>query len=245
MKKAEPPFFAVFDFDNTCITNDIEEATLRYMACHNLFLGKYILGGKVDYPRTEAYSKDIFNKYYKLLESGRIKEAYEFCHRILSGYGVKKIGPMVKQIARSEGEENEEIRFWDKKLNKGINIRPQVIELMDFLKSKGVTVWVVSASPKVLVKEAMNHFGIDANLIGINVITKDNEFTTDLRQPLSMFEGKVECIKKFIDPVRKPLLGVGDSINDLSMLEYCETKVVVNRKNSFAKLAKKNNWFLI
>jgi HAD superfamily phosphoserine phosphatase-like hydrolase len=245
MEKAEPPFFAVFDFDNTCITNDIEESTLRYMACHNLFLGKYILESKVDYPGTELYSKDIFDKYYKLLESGKIKEAYEFSSRILSGYAVKKIGPLVKQIARSEGEKNTEIRFWGQKLNKGINVRPQIIELMDFLKNNGVAVWVVSASPEVLVREAMSHFGIDANVLGINIITKDNKFTTDLEYPLPMFEGKVECIKKFIDPDKKPLLGVGDSINDLPMLEYSEIKVVVDCKNSLAAKARKNNWFLI
>jgi len=245
IKKAEPPFFAVFDFDNTCITNDIEEATLRYMACHNLFLGKYILETKVAYPGTELYSKSIFDKYYKFLESGRIKEAYEFSSRILSGYAFEKIGPMVKKIARSEGEKNTEIKFWGQKINKGINVRPQVIELMDFLKDNGVAVWVVSASQQVLVKAAMSHFGIDANLIGVNVITKDNKFTTDLEQPLSMFAGKVDCIKKFIDPERKPLLAVGDSLNDLPMLEYSGIKVVVDRRNSLTERAKKNNWFLI
>ena len=215
------------------------------MACHNLFLGKYILESKVDYPGTESYSKDIFDKYYKLLESGRIKEAYEFCSRILSGYDIKKIGPLVKKIARSEGEKTTEIRFWGQKINKGINVRPQVIELMDFLKNNGVAVWIVSASLQSLVKEAMNHFGIDANLIGINLITKDNKFTTDLEQPLSIFEGKVECIKKFINENKRPLLGVGDSINDLPMLGYCEIKVVVDRQNSLAKKAKQNSWFLV
>ncbi len=44
---------------------------------------------------------------------------------------------------------------------------------------------------------------------------------------------------------KRPLLGVGDSINDLPMLEYCEIKAVVDRQNSLAKKAKQNGWLLI
>ncbi len=76
-------------------------------------------------------------------------------------------------------------------------------------------------------------------------IVVNNKFTDQLEKPLSMFEGKVECIKKFIDPKKKPLLGVGDSIYDLSMLEYCSLKVVVDHKNTLTIKAKENNWFLI
>jgi len=54
-----------------------------------------------------------------------------------------------------------------------------------------------------------------------------------------------DCIKKFINPKVKPLLGVGDSINDLPMLEYCEIKAVIDRQNSLTKLAKQKSWFLI
>ena len=60
-----------------------------------------------------------------------------------------------------------------------------------------------------------------------------------------MFEGKIECIKKFIDKDIPPLLGVGDSINDLPMLEYCNIKVIVDRQNDLSEYAKQNNWFLI
>ena len=41
-----PNGFAVFDFDNTCIINDITEATLHYIARNNLFRDKNLLGNE-------------------------------------------------------------------------------------------------------------------------------------------------------------------------------------------------------
>ena len=90
------------------------------------------------------------------------------------------------------------------------------------IKNNGVEVWVVSASPKILVREAMKKLGIDGNLIGIDILMSEGKFTGDIKKPTPMFDGKVECIKKFINQNKKPLLGIGDSINDLQMLEYCD-----------------------
>jgi len=217
MKNKLKPVFAVFDFDNTCITNDIEEATLDYMATNNLFKDKKLLGS-------------AFKKYYKLLDSGKVKEAYEFCAKILSGFSVDEVAPLVEKVL---------------KFKKDLKLRKQVIELINFLKNNGVDVWVVSASAEVLVKIALKYFGIEANVIGVRNIIVDGKITSELEKPLSVFEGKVECIKKFIDKEACPLLGVGDSINDLAMLEYCNIKVVVDRANDLTKIAKQNNWFLI
>ena len=74
----------------------------------------------------------------------------------------------------------------------------------------------------------MEYFGINIKLIGVKNIIIDNKITTKLEKPAPMFEGKVACIKKFIDPEKKPLLGVGDSIYDLPMLKYCKIKIFIN-----------------
>jgi phosphoserine phosphatase len=240
IKKTEPPVFAVFDFDNTCIINDITEAALSYMAVNNLFRDKNFLEGSFD-----NYSQAVFENYYKLLDCDKIKDAYEFISKILSGFSVNEIGSLVDKIIEFEGDKISTTEIWGRKVMKGIKSRKQVVELIDFLRNNMVEVWIVSASPEMFVREAMRYFKIKANLIGVRNSVVDGKTTSELEKPMSMFEGKVDCIKKFINSKKRPLFGVGDSINDLPMLEYCEIKAVVDRQNLLAKKAKQNGWFLI
>lgn len=53
--------------------------------------------------------------------------------------------------------------------------------------------------------------------------------TARLAHPLPAFEGKVAVIRRFIDPQRRPLLVAGDSLNDMSMLNYGENRLLFAR----------------
>jgi phosphoserine phosphatase len=245
IKKSEAPVFAVLDFDNTCIVNDITEATLAYMVRNNLFRDKNLLGSKFKDAEEETYSKAVFENYYKLLDGGKTKEAYEFVSKILSGFSIDEISLLVERVIKFEGENMTITELFGRKIAKGIRPREQITELIGFLKNNGVEVWIISASPEMLVCGAMKHFNIEANLIGIRNTVVGGKVTSGLEKPLSIYEGKVDCIKKFINPKKRPLLGVGDSMNDMPMLEYCEIKAVVDRQNSLAEKARQNNWFLI
>jgi len=245
IKQSELPAFAVFDFDNTCIINDITEATLAYMARNNLFRDKNLLRTKFKNVKNEMYSGAVFDNYYNLLKEDKVKEAYEFISKILSGFDINEISLLVNNVIDFEGKDITTDKLFGREIAKGIKPKEQIIELIDMLKNNGVGVWIVTASIEVLVKEAMKHFNIRANVIGVRNIIVDSKFTTQLEKPLSMFEKKIECIKKFIDPKKNPLLGVGDSMYDLPMLEYCKIKVVVDRQNALTAKAKENDWFLI
>ncbi len=216
LEKSREKAFAVFDFDNTCIFNDITEAALDYMSANNLF-------------RDKDFSDGGFEKYYKLFNEGKVKESYEFISKILNGFSINEIGALVEKVIEVGN----------------IKPREKVIELLNYLKTNGVEVWVVSASPEILVRQVMTHFNIEANLIGIRNIIVDGKITPELEKPLPIIEGKVECIKKFISQNERPLLGVGDSINDLPMLEYCNVKAVVSLNNALSYKAKQDSWFLI
>ncbi len=218
--------FAVFDFDNTVIFNDITEATLLYLSENNLFRDKNLVEASL-----ESYSRAVYKKYHELLDAGEIKVAYRLAIKILSGFFENEIEALVKEVLESVG--------------KDIKIRVEVIELVNFLKSKDVDVWIISASPEILVWQAMKNFNIKANLIGVKNIIIDGKITDGIEEPIPMFEGKVDCIRKYIGDGKKPLLGIGDSNNDLAMIEYSEIKVVVDRQNSLAEKAKQNNWFLL
>ncbi len=240
IKKNGQPGFAVFDFDNTCIINDVGDATLAFMARTDLFRDKNLLLGEF-----ENYSKAIFENYHKLYDDGQIKEAYGFMARTLSGFSIDEISQLAEEVIKSEGGNIRKVKVFGRERSKGLKARKEIVELINFLKSNGVEIWIVSASSEILVRQAMKHFNIEANLIGVRNIITDGKITSELDIPLSMFGGKVDCIKKFIDKEKKPILGVGDSINDLPMLEYCEIKVVVNRQNELAEKARINKWGLI
>ncbi len=245
IQNAKLPSFAVFDFDNTCIVNDITEATFAYMARHNLFEDKNLLGGRFEDAGSPAYSKALFDNYWKLIEKDDIKEAYEFISKILSGFDAHEVSALVSKVIEFEGDNITTDMLFGRKIAKGIKPGKQIIKLIDLCKSNNIEPWIISASIEVLVKEAMKHFNIDGQVIGVQTSIINGKFTAQLKKPLSMFEGKVKCIKKYIDSKKIPLLGAGDSIYDLPMLEYCTTKVVVDRNNALTAKAKENNWFLI
>ena len=219
--------FAVFDFDNTCVVGDIAEAVLDYMASNNLFRGNSVLikGNKLS---KSELSKKIYENYYKLLNKGNFKSAYKFITKTLSGFTVKEINNLVGEVLKLGT----------------IKPRHDVIALMDYLKTNKVDIWIISASSVFLLSPAMKHFNIQANFIGMDSFVKNGVLTSLLRRPMPLINGKVKCIKKFINKKIKPILTIGDSINDLPMLEYSDIKVVIDRNNDLKKIALDNNWFI-
>ena len=197
-----------------------------YLSDSNLFRNRNLVEAD-----SENYSKAVYEKYHQLLNVGETKVAYTLAIKILSGFFENEIEALVKEVLKSAG--------------KDIKTKLDVIELMNFLKGKGVDVWIISASPEILVRQAMENFDIKANLIGVKNIIIDGKITDGIKKPMPMFEGKIDCIKKYISDGKKPILGIGDSNNDLAMIEYSEIKIVVDRQNSLAEKAKQNNWFLI
>jgi HAD superfamily phosphoserine phosphatase-like hydrolase len=219
--------FAVFDFDNTCIVGDIAESVLAYMARNNFI------------------DAEVFKKYYALLDVGGIREAYEFCVKAISGMSVSEMRDLTKKVLILEGEEITNDEIFGIKISKGIKSRASVMELMSYLRGRGIEVWIVSSSPAILIEEVARHFGIDAKIVGVHNIIKDEIITSELENPLPIIEGKVDCIKKFIDSDVRPILGIGDSDSDLPMLEYSEIKAVIDQSNPFSKGALQKGWFLV
>ncbi len=236
--------FAVFDFDNTCIINDIAEATLAYMARNDLFKDRTILPG-LENATPRELSEKIFMHDYGVLDAKNIRGAYEFGAKTIGGLAISEAGGLVEKVLNFEGSEITKDKVFDIEIAKGIATRPAVIELIKYLQERNVSVWVVSASPKVLVAGALKYFNINAQLIGVRNVIKNGIVTPELEYPISVIEGKIDCIKLFIDSVVRPILAVGDNDNDLPMLEYSDIKVVINRHNSLAEKAEGEGWFLI
>ncbi|MBI2610806.1 HAD-IB family phosphatase [Candidatus Kaiserbacteria bacterium] len=234
--------FAVFDFDNTCIVNDVCEATFAYLCGHELLRDRALLGK--ENPSSD-YHERVFSTYYSLLKNGRLKAAYVLIARMFSGFTPGEVEALTLAAITEEGRRIGSKVLYGFHIERGLALRREVLAIADFLKSKGVSVWVISATPEPAVRAAMQHFGIEAGLIGMRSVVQSGVFTSVLEEPLSMFEGKVACVQKYIDSEHAPLLAVGDSMSDLPMLETAEIKVVVDRTNELSKVGSERGWFVI
>ncbi len=227
-----PQGYAVFDFDNTCIINDIAEAVLAYL-CENNLLKK--LDGEA-----------TFKKYFRLLAEGQTQTAYEFATQLLAGFTINEIKNIVQETVKKEGSKLGKRKLFGIKINRGIKINKPIVKLMNLLYPN-YELWIVSASAKPIIKEAMKIFLPDyqINCIGIESELDQGILTDRLIYPTSTFQGKVANIKKYISKEVPPVLGAGDSMNDRHMLEYCKVKVVIDRNNQLTELARKQGWVIL
>ncbi|MBI2612633.1 haloacid dehalogenase-like hydrolase [Candidatus Kaiserbacteria bacterium] len=242
LKEAGPKPFAVFDFDNTCIVNDIAEATLAYLCDRELLHDRSLLGEKAE---GTDYHEQVFLTYHALLKEGKIDAAYKLNARMFSGFTPGEAEAVTLAAIIEEGSRIGSKMVFGLHVERGLARRPIVLSLMQYLRERGVRVWIMSASPELCVRAAMKHFGIEGELIGVRSKLKGSVFTQELEEPRPIIEGKVACMRKYIDADRAPLLVADDSTTGLPLLETAEVKVVVDRENELAALARERGWFLL
>lgn len=236
--------FAVLDFDNTCIVNDVGEAVLAFM-CRNHLLkyGELLPSGSE--PCGAAYHERVFRHYYELMNQGDIRAASLLCARILAGFRREEAAALVAATLDAEGTDPGEVELYGRRVAHGLAVRPVLRRLIEFSAANNIQIWIVSASPAIAVEAAMQRFGLHGNLIALQHRTRDGMLSPALDQPYSIAEGKVECIKTFIDGGRRPLFAVGDSVYDLPMVEYAELHAVVERDNALTQVARQRGWFVL
>ena len=236
--------FAVLDFDNTCIVNDVGEATLAFLCGNNLLRCSDLLpsGGE---PGDRAYHDEVFRHYHQLLNAGDIRAASLLCARILAGFTPDEAAAVVAGALDAEGNIPGATELFGIPIARGLAVRPALRRLIDFATAKGVHIWIVSASPAIAVQAAMQRFGLPGNLIALRHRIVDGVLSRTLVAPHSIQEGKVDCIKTFIDGKQRPLFAVGDSVYDLPMLEYARLRAVVERGNAMTPEARRRGWFVL
>ena len=127
-------------------------------------------------------------------------------------------------------------------------------ELLEKLSQLGIQVFVISASPEWLVKEAVLQYRLPVQeVIGIRSEVIDDKITDKLIHPLSIKEGKVEA---FLKNNSHPFLSSSNSISDLALME-CATHikwvVALAKKGErqylseqkLLNIAKEKGWFYI
>jgi phosphoserine phosphatase len=236
--------FGVLDFDNTCIINDVAEITLAYMCRHRLLKCDDLL--PLETPRSNGeYHQQVFRLYHALLGRGDIKSASRLCARIFTGFGPAEAGAIVSAAMDAEGNVSGKAELFGVSITVGLAVRLIVRNLIDHLMANNVQVWIVSASPEIAVRTAMKRFDIPGNLIALRNRIDHNVISKEIDEPQPIVEGKVDCIKTFVDARNRPLVGVGDSIYDLPMLEYATVRAVVDGDQILMKNARLRGWFIL
>jgi phosphoserine phosphatase len=234
--------FAVLDFDNTCIVNDIAEATLAYMCRNNL-----LKHGGLRPPGTQHgdYHEQVFRRYYALLDQGDIRSASLLCAGLFAGYRRDEAEAVVRAAMDAEGNIPRQGELYGVPIAVGLAVRPALRTLIDFCRANDVRIWIVSASPEIAVRTAMQRFGLPGQLIALRNRMANALLSSEVDEPYPIGEGKVDCIKAFIDRHTRPLLAIGDSIYDLPMIEYADVHAVVDCNNALTTEARRRGWFVL
>ena len=126
-----------------------------------------------------------------------------------------------------------------------VNWRTGMRAVVDLLHASEVEVWLVSASGKLVVREAAPYMGIPTKrVLGMDVEIEDGLLTDRMKTPLTACAGKVEAIDKALG--LRPVAAFGDSLGDLEMLESAQRAFVVGQRartnEGFIALAKDRGW---
>ena len=127
-------------------------------------------------------------------------------------------------------------------------------DLLKFLKQKNIFIYIVTASLKWLVEEAVKKYDLPVDkVLGMESHIEDGKITSQLIEPLTYGLGKGEALLKSTGQ-KKPLLAAGNSFSDLSLLEMAKISFVVHSADSknenytseqkLKPYIEKNNWAL-
>lgn len=196
---------AVFDFDETMIEGDIEEATYCYLASHNIEIN---------------YS---WANYQSLLKKHEFETAYSSFKKAFAGISVKKLHLAVDEVCKLN---MEYIDFYQDNISYQFPVpRPNQImqEFISFLQENNFHIIIISASTEIIVRRAGKiWFNLEASQIVAmkQKIIRDNGellLTGIIEGIETSYSGKVRALKEYLG-IDEPIIAAGDSMSDLALL---------------------------
>lgn len=181
---------AVFDADGTLWDHDVGSGFFKYQIANQLL-------GSLDKKSLEEHSAQYFDlttRHKALLRLAQI----------------------------NKGVRLSTLRGWIKDYLKSISpiaFIPEQIELIKYLQSKNIEIFVVTASLKWLIEEATSSLGIAIkNCIGVSTKIQDGVVTDIQSGEITWGDEKLTEFLKHTNGV-KPLLSSGNSMGDLALLK--------------------------
>jgi phosphoserine phosphatase len=127
-----------------------------------------------------------------------------------------------------------------------LRIRPGLMELIWALQRHHWSVWVVTASPAVIIAVAAQRVGVPANrVLGMWCAADDRgRFTAPTREPITYRQGKVDALIAATG-TGATTFAAGDATTDLEMLSAARYALVVDRGNPLLReAAAERGWWI-
>lgn len=125
-----------------------------------------------------------------------------------------------------------------------LRFRPALTELIWAMQRHRWDVWVVTASPVVVVAVASRHLGIGAHrTLGMWCDNDGERFVAPTREPVTYRQGKVDALASV--GCTEITFAAGDAPTDLEMLERAQYGLVVDRGNPVLRnAAGRHGWWI-
>lgn len=160
--------------------------------------------------------RDLLREYEALFETHGRERAYAFCCEVHASNTAAHIEHRAAAALQQALQQDR------------VQIRAPMRDLCHELTARGWEVWIVSASLVHLVRAAARTFGVPRDrILGVQLEESDGLLAPRVREPMTMYEGKVLAIRHHIG--KRPDLAAGDSPNDLPMLRYARHAIVIDR----------------
>lgn len=148
--------------------------------------------------------------HYEMLKKRSHPEAYLWLAQILEGQSLEQTRHWAKQALR--------------KFEKGVPVFPWMQDLIQFLKSEGVAVYIVTASIKWAVEPAAETVGLNYDdVIGIETEVLSGVVTSAQKGIITYREGKTEALLARTGG-KAPVLAAGNTMGDFALLQSAQVR---------------------
>jgi phosphoserine phosphatase len=120
------------------------------------------------------------------------------------------------------------------------NIFPEMKELVDELRAKGVEIWAVSSTNNWVIEEGVRRFGISAERVLAACVQVKDGVVTDVIRDVPTDAGKVAALARV--GVTSPDAVFGNSVHDAAMLEIARRAFPVNPTPALAERSAQEGW---
>jgi HAD superfamily phosphoserine phosphatase-like hydrolase len=149
-------------------------------------------------------------------------------------------GEMVQMYQRLREDEMRRAAkvFFESRIER--NIFPEMLALVDELRSKGVEIWAVSSTNNWVIEEGVRRFGIPAERVLAARVEVRDGVVTDVIRDVPTDEGKVAALARV--GVAAPDAVFGNSIHDAAMLAIARRAFPVNPTAALVERSLLEGW---
>ena len=226
----------VFDLDGTLIVGDLGE-TVFYHYLLDASLESKALSNNSDSARRSKGSVRLYRgqvantlmQYNELIASGQCDRAYELVARWLSKKSVDHLRAFIWGILDA-GEDPIDVEYQleipehdliHQVATIGVRLRTGMGELVSRFQSFDAQIWIVSASPQIVVEAFADWIGIPRNrILAVKTSADGSEILS-----FPWRREKVDVLQKA--GANHPLIAYGDSLDDGDMLAMARYPVVM------------------